>query len=115
MNTQRYENCKDILKKTVTLVCKFQKYGLTSDNQGRSICLVDIKYNGKEIIDHIWLSSQELIDAKLRTRQGITISATISTRKRAPDSIFDDPKLDIKLKDIKLISKAKIHKTKLKD
>ena len=95
------------LNQRLQLQVTFQKYGLLHGTDRKATCLKDIKLDSNLIIDHIWVNSQTLLDAKLRTNQKLTIEATVRLRKRPPTDIFQPPIKDIKLLKITILPKGK--------
>ncbi len=104
-HTDRYKTAEYLLNKPTQFKATFQKYGISHGTDDKLTLLVNLKHNDTVIIDHIWVDSTELLQAKLRTNQPITLTATVKTRKRPPTSLYDPPLLDIKL--TKIILKDK--------
>ena len=105
--TERYALAKEYLSNHMVFKCKFQKYGVMAGNSVRATCLTLIKPEGSDIeIDHLWVESLELVDAKLRTGQPITIKGTLVKRKR-PSAESSEIQLDLRLNNVKLIKKGK--------
>ena len=107
MYTERYATMELYLNQRLHLQVTFQKYGLLHGTGNKATCLKDIKLDGTIVIDHIWVNSQTLLDAKLRTNQAITIEATVRLRKRPPTDIFQPPIKDIQLLKITILTKGK--------
>jgi len=96
--TERYSNVKEYINKRLVLTCTYNKYGLLKGESVKSTCLRDIKLeDGTILADHIWITDEEFVKAKLRTGQALQIEATIRERVRPSKTLFDEPLLDIKL------------------
>ncbi len=106
METERYTQLKDHINKRVTIDVIFQKYGKTHGQTTKSTCLKNIKI-GDTTIDHIWVKSKALNDAKLRTNQPIRIETTIRKRSRPSERLFDEPTMDIQLLKIAILTKGR--------
>jgi len=95
------------LNKRLKLQVTFQKYGLLHGTGKKTSCLKNIRLNGQLLIEHLWIHSETLVEAKLRTNQPITIQATIRGRKRPPENLFSEPLIDITLRKVILLTKGK--------
>ena len=113
METERYLQAKEFLGQTLELICIFKKYGSMHDTTGRSILLTSINtLDNVEILDHVWISGNDLFKVKLITNQTMKIKAKIVKRKRPSLSLFDDDIIDIRLSKIKLLEVIPIKKKK---
>ena len=97
--TKRYTEMEEYLNQTITIKATFQKYGILHGTSDKATLLVNLKHNN-QTLDHIWVNSKDLLNAKLRTNQPITIQAKVGTRKRPSTNLYDPPTLDIKLRNI---------------
>ena len=105
--TERYDAMEEYINETVTLRVNFQKYGILHGTNDKATLLTNIKLNNHYKLDHIWVDSQVLVAAKLRTNQPITIEATVKIRKRPPEDIFAPPLIDINLRNITILKKER--------
>ena len=106
MCTERYITMEPYINQRIKLQVTFQKYGILHGTDRKTTCLKEIKLNNTIVIDHIWVDSQTLLDAKLRTNQKLTVEATVRTRNRPPTDIFQPPTQDIQLLKITILPKG---------
>jgi len=105
--TERYKAAKEYLGQLVTIQCTFQKYGIDNGTGKKTTCLGNLRVDGVEILDHVWMTNELLVNAKLRTKQKITIKAIFKARLRPTDSIYGGSIKDIQLSSKKLILLAR--------
>ena len=102
MQTKRYTRLENYLNKRVKLQVRFSKYGAKPGESDKVTCLKNIMIDNEFKVDHLWVTSEDLVDAKLRTNQRPLIEATVKTRLRPADNIFEEPTKDITLQKIKI-------------
>jgi hypothetical protein len=101
--TQRYRACQDYFSQRITFYATFSKYGMGNLPYERVSCLTNLVSENKQLeIDHVWIKSDHLLSAKLRTNQPIKIRATIRPRKRI-NIETGELTLDIYLSKVKLL------------
>jgi hypothetical protein len=101
--TKRYTKMEEYLGKRVKLQVRFSKYGAKPGESTKVTCLKNIMIDNKFKIDHIWVISKELMEAKLKTNQRLLIEATVKSRLRPAENIFEDPIQDITLHKVKIL------------
>jgi len=106
METCRYICLKHLVNSFSDFDCYFSKYGHKAGTRTKTTCLkvVQSLNDNDLVIDHIWVKSQTLVNAKLRTGQKISITAKVKKRKRPGLHIFDDVIMDITLTKVTLRS-----------
>ena len=113
MTTARYDQFQYLLGKRVPITGKFAKYGMNTGTGERTTCITDMTINN-EPVNHLWINSTELAQARYRTGQHVSFTGKLTTRKRAPDNINDKVLLDIQIVKVQLNNKGTNHVTKTK-
>ena len=101
MNTTRYQKTEHLIKKKLEFSANIGQRGSTIQHLSH-ICLQHIHVDGIKI-DHVWVKDTLNLGEKHKQGTRIKFIGKLTTRKRAPDSIFDDPKLDIRIKIIEIL------------
>jgi len=106
MVTDRYLGVEDRLGKKDTYLCTFSAYGVNHANGVKLTCLEKLTVDKKVVVDHVWVESEDLVKAKLRTGQRLIIEGKLTKRLRPPVNLFDPPVLDIQLNNKLIILKV---------
>jgi len=109
MPTERYNIFKEYLNKSIEFYGEFSKFS-TDDGHDQMVCLSNIFIGEKFIIDHVWIPAKQFKQIKkLKIGKPFKIKGVFTTRKRPADSIFEEPKLDIRMKEksIKIVPTEK--------
>jgi len=99
MPTDRYNLFKEYLNKPIEFYGEFSKFS-TDDGHEKMVCLSNIFIGENYITDHVWIPAEKFEKIKkIKIGKAFKIEGIFTTRKRPADSIFEAPKLDIKMKE----------------
>lgn len=95
MQTERYENVKDLLKQNLSCTATYGRTGV-AHNDTRRVCLQHIMYEGEEILDHLWV--EDTGKARLGGHETVQFELTLIKRKRPGPTFESGPILDVQAK-----------------
>lgn len=102
MEAQRYINNKDNISKKLTFEALYIKNGTRHGTNQKSALLTEIKLNGVEVIDHIWINDNEFAE-QLKSNRFKTIKFIGKLKQIVkPHTIFET-KTDIGIDIVKLL------------
>jgi len=95
VKTKRYINAEPYINRSIIVTAIYSRTGVAENDQ-RKILLQSIQFNGKEILDHLWVDTDTEI--KLAGNEKVIFKIKLVKRTRPGVGIFDEKMLDVKSK-----------------